>query len=201
MENQKVIEAQIMAFIKPILFTVLGVIIALFLFRGCNSPQFQQVNLQPIKDTLIKKFMQKDKEAILAHQKANEYKLIADSLTKLKSKVITRYVALKNKAKIDYQKDTVINQIVANCDSLNDINSNIIFAKDSTIENLEKVVFAKDYQIENLKTQMQLNTAEFEAQKELIKSQNKNLKKQKFKTFLVGLIGASTTVVAIYLSK
>lgn len=172
---------QLTQFIKPVIFTLIGVVITLLFFRGCNSPQ-PQINLQPLKNTLIKNFMQKDKEAFLAQANANEYKSIADSLSKLKRKVITRYVELKNIA----PKDTIIMEIIASCDSLNEINNNIIFAKDSVIESLETVISIKNYQIENIKSQMQIGDLE-------LKTQRKSLKKQKLTTFIVAFIGASAT--------
>lgn len=180
---------QLNQFVKPILFTLLGMAIALFLFKGCDSQQVQQVNLKPVYDTLKNHFVELNKMVAIHKKKAETYKLQADSLKLLKSKVYVKYFE-KKELVLNETTDNLIVNLLNYCDSLNMVNSEIISKQDSEITELSQVAFKQDSQIQNLQTQIQLKDIDLLTEIDKTKFVKKELRRQKIKTWGVGILVA-----------
>ena len=193
---------QLNQFVKPILFVTIGVVLTLFLFKGCDNPQMQQVNLQPIKDTLISKYKQLDKKENMFKQLAKESEMKVEVLKKQKNQLAFNYSKLKDKIKVTVIHDTVIlKEVVATCDSLNEMNNNIIYAKDTTIKAMNSLILLDGQKIDFLKTTLQIKDTELQSEIERTKFVQKELKKAKRKNILIGIVGAIGIGSAIFLSK
>lgn len=126
-------------------------------------------------------------DSIIANREAaiDSVTNINDSLKSIKQPLLTKYVTVKQKVLINVHDTVSVLEYVNICDSVINI-SEVIIKNDSSITvGTDVIIASKDLTIEGKDTE--------------IESTKKQLRKQKRKTIFVGIVGALTTVTAIYL--
>ncbi len=166
--------------IKPLVYVIIGVILCLIFKYACNA---EKTKIEP-KYNYFKQTIDSLKNlALNSDLKANQYKTKADSLSTLKPKIIIKYKVLRDSVLVYYGNDSLITGYVEYCDSLNELNTEIIKAKDSVIVN-------QDTRIDLDVKIIEANISEIESKQSEVKAVKKQLRKQRAKTILVGVIGA-----------
>lgn len=186
--------------IKPILFTIVGFVCALLLMNGCNDkPPKIEYNYKPFYDSLSKKYVALHFKNTINEIEINKQAKKVDSLNLIKMKFYPKYIEVKTIAKLD----TNCLGFIAYADSLENLNVEIIKQQDSAIVAYKASNDNKDAMIEIQNSQIAFNLAQIENQKQLAKltekSHKKELRKQKAKTWIVGIIGASALASFSYL--
>lgn len=146
------------------------------LFSKCNSCDKQPIatNYSHLDSTVFKKQASIDS---IIH--------VNDSLKSIKHPLLTKYVTVKQKVLVNVHDTVSVLEYVNLCDSVINISeviikndSSIVVGKDFIIASKEAIIVGKDSEIADTK---------------------KQLRKQKRKTFLVGLVGLAATSAVIYL--
>lgn len=105
---------------------------------------------------------------------------INDSLKSIKQPLLTKYVTVKQKVLVNVHDTVSVYEYVNICDSVINISEVIIKNDSSIVVGKDVIISTKNDEIKDIK---------------------KQLRKQKRKTFLVGLVGLAATSAVIYFSK
>lgn len=120
---------------NSVIIVVLLIVVILLLFKNCGG------NIKPIDNSLIES-KQKQIESLKSIIKSKE--IVAEVLTKKKNKVVTEYKEKSKKVR-EQLKDSICDPITIietlnECDSVINIDNQIISAKDSIIKDLKEVI-------------------------------------------------------------
>lgn len=135
-EDEFIIKNQIIAFIKPIIFISIGILLAMFLFKYCNkktdyvSPKID-LNLSKVK--------------VLKNK--------VDSLNSVKKHIVVKYKTLRDTILKEYIKDSLIINYVNTVDSILVIDSALITSQASIIQFQDTIISNQHQQIFTLTKQ------------------------------------------------
>lgn len=185
-------------YLKYFLIYTLGLITPLIFLSKCDKEVSADPNYLTKIDSLNKINKELVNNAKVTQLIAEAYKHKADSLQALKSKIYPKYLTKRDTVIKYYRNDTLITSYVAYCDSMINYSDSIIVAQDSAIRNFRTTIQFKDSIIINREALIVANISELQSEQENQKHLKKELRRQKVKTVIVGVIGTLTTGLSAY---
>lgn len=173
-----------------ILLVVAGVVIGLLLsLRSCSNINTKPANLDSFKS----KYDSINIKLKGAYLSLDILKLNNDSLVKVKSKVITKYITARTLVLAKPCDTNVVIRFVNIADSVIRIDSTQIIS-------LNKTINVQDTIIKDQHKMLGLDSLMIKGYDVNLKIANKALRKQKVKTFIVGSVGAVAVALVTYFS-